>query len=125
MTPFVIIYDKYGSPIAGSGYLGGSIPQVPIGVLAATQGHKINKVTWEPAKKVRIASVSVEADNYYVLGGRSLSVVESNISSFSRWLVGVWVATMVAVFAVYSLFNKKPKVRSKPATNNQKTVSNT
>ena len=46
MAPFVIIYDKYGKVVAGNGYLDNAVPQVPIGVLATSDNHKENSVTW-------------------------------------------------------------------------------
>lgn len=108
MAPFIIIYDKYGKVVAGNGYLDGSIPQVPIGVLAASQGHKVNAVTWQPKDKVRIASVSVEANNYYVLGGRSLFVIEKKINSFMRWIAVLWLIKVIVLIALYKLFSNKP-----------------
>lgn len=108
-APFVIIYDQYGKVVKGNGYLDGSVPQVPIGVLSATKGHKINKVTWQPKDHVRIASVSVQADDNYVLGGRSLWTVEQHIRSFTQWTVGLWVVAMILIFLIYKLFNRKTK----------------
>jgi hypothetical protein len=108
MAPFIIIYDKYGKVVAGNGYLNNSIPQVPIGVLAATEGHKINAVTWQPDNKVRIASVSVQGgNNYYVLGGRSLFDVEAVIHSFTQWLVSLWILSLVLIYTLYKLINHK------------------
>jgi hypothetical protein len=107
MAPFIIIYDKYGKVVAGNGYLNNSIPQVPIGVLAATEGHKINPVTWEPANKVRIASVSVQGgNNYYVLGGRSLFTVEAEIHSFTQWLFGIWAICLALIYASYRFMRR-------------------
>lgn len=80
LAPFTIIYDKQGKPVAGSGQLDGKLPKVDIGVLANSKGKDYNAVTWEPKDGVRIASVSVEADKYYVLSGRSLKEVEKNES---------------------------------------------
>jgi hypothetical protein len=110
MAPFIIIYDKFGKVVAGNGYLDNSIPQVPIGTLAATKGHKINAVTWQPADKVRIASVSVEAGDYYVLGGRSLSIVEKQIRSFTQWTLSFLAASLVVIYLGYRL--AKPKART-------------
>jgi hypothetical protein len=113
MAPFIIVYDKYGKVVDGSGYLDGVIPEVPVGVLAAAKGNKLNKVTWQPNDRVRVASVSKEADNYYVLGGRSLAVVEGKITSFTRWLVVAWLLSIVAVYGIYRLFTK-PTAQKKP-----------
>jgi hypothetical protein len=114
MAPFIIIYDKYGKVVAGNGYLNNSIPQVPIGVLAATEGHKINAVTWQPDNKVRIASVSVQGgNNYYVLGGRSLFDVEAVTHSFTQWLVSLWILSLILIYTLYKLINHK-KAQSAP-----------
>ncbi|HTE58638.1 MAG TPA: hypothetical protein VK694_07930 [Verrucomicrobiae bacterium] len=114
MAPFVIVYDKYGKVVAGSGYLDGTIPEVPVGVLAAAKGNKVNKVTWQPNERVRIASVSREADNYYVLGGRSLAVVERKITSFTRWLIAAWLLSLAAAVGIYRLSTKPAQKKSKP-----------
>jgi hypothetical protein len=90
MAPFIIIYDQYGKVVAGNGYLDNRVPQVPIGVLSAAKGHKINEVSWEPSNGVRIAAVSVQGGNYYVLGGRSLEDTEHYIKWFGQWLAALW-----------------------------------
>jgi hypothetical protein len=111
MAPFVIVYDKTGKVIAGNGYLDGQVPQVPIGVLQAAGRDKPNSVTWQPEKGVRIASVSYATRDYYVLGGRSLKVVEHQIGTFTRWLSMIWAVCVLAVVGVYAITvrrNKQP-----------------
>jgi len=78
LAPFIIIYDKAGNVVNGSGYLNGKIPKAPIGVLTDSKGKDYNAVTWEPQDGVHVASVTVAAKNYYVLSGRSLTEVEKN-----------------------------------------------
>jgi hypothetical protein len=78
LAPFVIIYDKSGNIVSGSGYLNGHIPVVPYGVLTSSNNQDYSWVSWQPASNVRIASVSVSANKYYVLSGRSLKQVEIN-----------------------------------------------
>lgn len=108
MAPFIIIYDQYGKVVAGNGYLDNKIPQVPIGVLSAAKDHAINKVTWEPKDGVRIASVSLQGGNYYVLGGRSLDDTERQIKSFGQWLAGIWViALALLIFMGYHSVRRK------------------
>lgn len=80
LTPFVDIYDKSGNPVAGNGVLHRKLPQVPIGVLKASDKKEYHAVTWQPEKDVRIAAVTVSAKDYYVLSGRSLREVEKNES---------------------------------------------
>jgi hypothetical protein len=78
LQPFIIIYDKNGKPLYGSGYLDSKLAQAPLGMLKAAQGKEYSAVTWEPKDGVRVAAVSVAAKNYYVLSGRNLKEVEKN-----------------------------------------------
>lgn len=80
LAPFVIVYDKNGHVVSGSGYLDDKVPVAPIGMLQAAKGKEYHTVTWQPAKDVRIASVTVASKGYYVLSGRSLKEVEKNES---------------------------------------------
>ena len=78
LAPFIIVYDKSGKVVDGSGLLDGAIPTIPQGALTAADGQAYNAVTWQPKSGVRIAAVAVKADNYYVVSGRSLTEVEKN-----------------------------------------------
>jgi hypothetical protein len=78
LQPFVIVYDKTGKPLNGSGYLDGRLAKAPLGMLKAAEGQEYHAVTWEPKNDVRIASVTVAAKDYYVLSGRNLKEVEKN-----------------------------------------------
>lgn len=108
-APFIIIYDQYGKVVSGNGYLDGSVPQVPIGVLAAAKGKKLNRVTWQPQNNVRIASVSAQAGNRYVLVGRTLAVIEKKISTAMWWLAVLWAVTLALIVVLYRVLSpKKP-----------------
>lgn len=85
LAPFTIIYDQKGNAVSGSGYLGKKVPKAPLGILRAAKGKDYNAVTWQPEKGVRIAAVTVAADKYYVLSGRSLTEVEKNENN-TFWL---------------------------------------
>lgn len=107
LAPFVIIYDKSGKVVSGSGYLNGSVPRAPYGVLTAANGVDFHTVTWQPQANVRIAAVTTSADKYYVLSGRSLREVESNESkTFMIAAIGALLSTVVLV-SVYSLSPRK------------------
>jgi hypothetical protein len=80
LATFTNIYDLAGDPVTGSGYLNGSLARVPKGILTAADGTDYHHVTWEPKSGIRIAAVTVRADKYYVLSGRSLGDVEKNES---------------------------------------------
>ena len=76
LAPFIVIYDTSGKPLTGTGYLGGQLPDVPIGVLKAADGKDHSAVTWQPRSDTRIAAAIASSGNYYVLSGRSLREVE-------------------------------------------------
>jgi hypothetical protein len=78
LDPFTLIYSRSGKVVAGSGYLNGTLPTVPVGILTDSNGAAYYRVTWQPQSDIRIAAVVVKANNYYVLSGRSLKVVETD-----------------------------------------------
>ncbi|HXH27029.1 MAG TPA: hypothetical protein VNG90_03965 [Candidatus Acidoferrum sp.] len=103
LAAFVQVYDSGGALVAGNAYIGDSQPIVPTGVLTASNGVPYNLVTWQPQAGVRIASVEVKANNFYVLAGRNLLEVEkredhSMLLSALGWLAasGIFAALWVA-----------------------------
>ncbi len=78
LAPFTNIYDKYGNAIIGEGTIDSKVPVFPQGVLTSAQGVPYHTVTWQPQTGVRIAAVAVQAGDYYVVSGRSLTEVEKN-----------------------------------------------
>lgn len=106
IAPFIIIYDKRtGTPIAGNGYLDGSLAMIPYGVLTASKDKPYNAVTWAPKSNVRIASVSVEGKKYYVTAGKSLKRVEADTNlALEIALIGCLMS--LVTLAVIYLFAK-------------------
>jgi hypothetical protein len=113
MAPFIIIYDQFGKVVAGSGYLDNSIPQVPVGVLAASKGGSTNDVTWQPKQNVRIASVSAKGGDYYVLGGRSLTITEKQIGRVTRLVAAAWLLTILLLVVMYQFVKKRASSSTK------------
>ncbi len=103
LAPFVIVYDKSGKAVTGSGYLDGKVAQVPIGVLQHARGKNYNFVTWQPKSGVRIAAVSASAQKYYVLSGRSLTEVEKNESVTFRLAFLGGLLSLVVLAVIYRL----------------------
>lgn len=99
LAPFTVIYDKAGHVVKGSGFLDQKVPEVPIGILKAAEGHEYNAVTWQPEENVRIATVTVAANQYYVMSGRSLREVEKNEDATLRLTLfgGVFSILILAV----------------------------
>lgn len=103
LAPFILIYDKSGNVAAGSGYLNGAIPALPRGVLTHAKGSSYNAVTWQPKDNVRIASVTVAADNYYVLSGRSLRETESRANGLAKLVGASWFVSLLVLAAAWRL----------------------
>lgn len=86
LSSFIIIFDDNGKPVASQAVLDGRIPTPPDGVFENTKKKGEHRVTWEPKKGVRIASVLVRFEGSkpgYILTGRSLREVESRISGLN------------------------------------------
>jgi hypothetical protein len=89
LSPFIIVYNSNGNPIASGGTLHGRIPAPPRGVFDHAKVNGENRLTWQPERGVRIASVIVSYNGNnpgFVLVGRSLretEVRESQMLSFS------------------------------------------
>ena len=89
LSPFIIAYNYNRDPIASSGTLQGRIPVPPRGVFDHAKVNGENRLTWQPERGVRIASVIVSyggSNPGFVLAGRSLretEVRESRMVSFA------------------------------------------
>ena len=107
LAPFIIVYDEQGNALGGNGYLDGSTPRVPTGVLRAADSKPYNFVSWQPDPDVRIAAVSVAANGYYVLSGRNLREVEHR-ENLTICLVGFgWLCSIFVVLAVAFVLRKQ------------------
>jgi len=95
---FYIVYDSHGNPTSGTGFLNGSLPTPPSGVLlnAATKG--MNKVTWQPRTGVRIAAVVMPYKSGFVLVGKNLRLEEQLIEQEVKIMFLALVAILVSVF---------------------------
>lgn len=101
LAPFVIVYDRKGSVVAGNGYFHAKIPTVPMGILKAADSRNYHAVTWQPEAGLRFAAVSVSADRYYVLSGRSLQEVESREGETEEIAAIGWVASLIILLGGY------------------------
>lgn len=95
-VPFVIIYDKNGKAVAGSGYLNKKLAVIPKNVLTVANSG-MHTVTWEPKDGVRIATVIVSTKNNYVLGGQSLKYTESHADKLFWLALAGYGATLVVL----------------------------
>lgn len=103
LAPFLVIYDRDGKPVVGSGLLEGQLPDYPKGALdSASQGGE-NRVTWQPNADVRIASVVVPYNNGFVVAGRSLREVEKREAATESYAAAVWVLALAATLVIIVL----------------------
>ena len=95
LSPFVIVYDDSGTPVASSGNLHGKTPRPPAGVFNSVRdGHRA-VLTWRPEPGVRIASVTYRftgAHSGFVLAGRSLREVETRTNTLFKLIALGWLA---------------------------------
>lgn len=115
LQPFVIFYDDQGRPVKGTGYLDQELPAPPPGVFDFVREHGIEKVTWQPQRGVRLASVIRRVNGKtpgFVLAARSLRLVEAQKSTLWRMALGIWVVLMLLVlggaFLLYRAQQKTP-----------------
>ena len=109
LTPFLIIYDDKGIPVASSGVLDGKIPSPPPGVFdyARTKGE--NVLTWQPRADVRQAIVVKRiagAAAGFVLSGRSLLKVEEREQQLVKQIAFGWVFALTSLLILLLLQKK-------------------
>ncbi len=111
LAPFIVVYDKTGKPIQGTGYLEGQLPTIPKGVLDHANSNYGNRVTWQPQPGVRIATVTVAAKDYYVMSGRNLREVEKREDQALQLSVLGWLASLVVVVTACWYRNQRTSLK--------------
>ncbi|MGH2645976.1 MAG: hypothetical protein ACRDE8_00345 [Ginsengibacter sp.] len=112
LTTVVALYDINGKPIRSSGYLNGSLPELPLGVFDYVKTHDEYEVTWQPRSDVRMAMVIVNTNSSpvgFVVAGRSLKEVEMREHNlvtiiFIGWIISI---AFVLVHALLQFFKER------------------
>ena len=103
LAPFILVYDAQGRPIGGSGLLRGQLPSPPSGVFEFVRANGEERVSWQPERGVRIASVvrrsSAKAAGF-VLAGRLMREVEKREHYTEVVCIGAIVALAVGSLIV-------------------------
>jgi hypothetical protein len=104
LAPFVIVYDASGNPLASSATLDGRTPVPPRGVLDFVSQHREERVTWQPRRGVRIASVVQRTASGFVVAGRNMREVEIRKDVVFKlaglgWLVANFVLILIWLIA--------------------------
>lgn len=108
LTPYVILYDRNGVPLAGNGSLEGNFPVPPKGVFDNLLAHGEERFTWEPSPGVReavVARLYRGTDPVFIIVGRSLAEVESHIKEIARLSVVLWMITLLGSFVLSAVFS--------------------
>jgi sensor histidine kinase regulating citrate/malate metabolism len=105
---FVILYDSEQQPIKYNAKLGQNPAFPPIGILESAKQYGENRVTWQPAKGLRFATVTVYYNGTksgYVLVGKSLTEAEYRIDMIGQVIFLIWLLSMVVTFLVTLLLS--------------------
>lgn len=107
LSPYVIIYNEMGQPVAGSGSLHGQAPVLPEGVLQAAKLQGESRLTWQPEANIRQAIVVVPytsaGTSGFVMSGRSLVVTEERIADLGFIASVALVISLLAILVVVAL----------------------
>ena len=101
LSPFVIVFDDNGKPIASSAVLNGATPTIPFGIFQYVRMSGEDRFTWQPENGVRIAAVVVRfsgTSSGFILAGRSLREVEKREDN-ALMIVGIgFVLVLILLF---------------------------
>jgi hypothetical protein len=101
LTPFVIVYDDQGHPLASQAQLDGQTPVPPSGVFDYVRTHREERVSWQPilgtTRGVRIAAVVDRVSGNrpgFVLAGRNMREVEAREELISHMAGLAWIGML-------------------------------
>ena len=102
LAPYVVVYDASGRPIAGNGFLNGTLPSLPSGVFDSVraQGGE-DWFSWQPRPGVRSAVVVdqiTSAQGGFVMVGRSLREAEIRVDELTLQVGAVFIFAIVGSF---------------------------
>jgi hypothetical protein len=109
LTPFIIVYDGQGLPLASQAYLNGQTPVPPSGVFDNVRQRGEARISWQPIlgreNGVRIAAViqRIQGSNGaaagFVLAGRNMREVEAREQQVRQMAGATWIG-MLGVIVV-------------------------
>ena len=111
LAPFVTVMSADDAVIVEGALIGREAIQPPDGVLAAARAQGTNRVTWQPRRSVRIASVSVAAnDGRVVVAGRNMRAFEARVDDLGKLTAIAWAAAMAGAL-IASVFAERVGLR--------------
>ncbi len=112
LAPFLIIYDENRKTIAGSGTLRGLSPAPPTGVFEFVKANGEERVTWQPERGVRIASVvfrTTAKPAAWVLAGRNMREIEKREAYAQNVAAGALAATLCVTLLLVVISFSSPE----------------
>ena len=106
LATFVTVLDDSGRVLASSGRLRGEVRAMPTGVLENVRRAGEERVTWQPERGVRIATVVERyrgGSSGFVVVGRSLEEAQDRIEKFWRLIALSWTATLGGLLALVAI----------------------
>jgi hypothetical protein len=107
LSPFVIVYDDQGRPLASQAQLDGKAPAPPAGVFDFVRLHGEERLSWQPRHGVRIAAVVQRvggAHPGFVLAGRSLREVEAREEQVRQMAGLTWIGMLGVILVGTAVF---------------------
>lgn len=98
LSPFLVIYDDSGKPIAGNGYLNDNLPNLPAGVFDAAKKQAQDRFTWQPRPGLRFAAVLIHfsgKQNGFAMAARSLREIEAREDLLTKGAAAAWGLAMI------------------------------
>ena len=98
LTPFLVIFDSQGQPIASSAKLNGATPHIPAGVFDYVKQYGEDRFSWQPGPGLRYAAVVTKYQGNqqgFVLAARSLREVEKRIGNLGLMVIVAWLISLV------------------------------
>lgn len=98
LAPFVMLCDVTGTPVVSGASLEGTVPLLPNGVFEYTLQNGEDRITWQPRRDVRVATIVEywrgKNGGGFVVVGRNMREVEERISNLENFVAATWLFTL-------------------------------
>ena len=106
LAPFVVVENAQGIATSGSGFLRGVLVSLPTGVLSSAARSGSDDVTWQPARGLRFATVTLRVGNQFVSAGQSLAPSEDRVGTYQLLIGFGWLLSMLVIGGCWIWLNR-------------------
>lgn len=104
LAPWITVVDDSGNIVSSTARLHGEARSLPGGVFEHARLSGEERVTWQPERGVRMATVVVHRPSGgFVVAGRSLEESEARTAGYGKLVLAGWAATLVGLLLVVSV----------------------